>query len=101
MSETPEGKVKRKVKELLVTHGAYWFCPVQTGLGARTLDFLGTHCGRFFAIETKAPGKRMTEQQRAIADRIEKAGGKVFEINGDYTELEEWLRDQPQLCVFS
>ena len=101
MSETPEGKVKRKVKELLVIHGAYWFCAVQTGLGARTLDFLGTHCGRFFAIETKAPGKRMTEQQRAIADRIAKAGGKVFEINGDYTELEEWLRAQPQLCLFS
>ena len=101
MSETPEGKVKRKVKELLSAYGAYWFCPVQTGMGARTLDFLGAHSGRFFAIETKAPGKHMTEQQRAIADRIEKAGGKVFEINGDYTELEEWLRQQPQLCMFS
>ena len=101
MSETPEGKVKRKVKELLNAYGAYFFCPVQMGMGSRTLDFLGGHCGRFFAIETKAPGKRMTEQQRAIADRIEQGGGKVFEINGDYSELEEWLRDQPQLCVFS
>ena len=100
MAETPEGKVKRKVKELLSAHGAYWFCPVQTGMGARTLDFLGTHSGRGFAIETKAPGKHMTEQQRAIADRIEKSGGKVFEINGNYTELEEWLKAQPQLYVF-
>lgn len=97
---TPEAKIKAKTKELLNRYGAYYFMPVQTGMGARTLDFLGTHSGRGFAIETKAPGKRMTEQQRAIADRIEKAGGKVFEINGDYSGLEEWLRDQPQLCVF-
>ena len=98
---TPEGAIKAKVKTILNKYGAYYFMPVQGGYGARTLDFLGCHSGRFFAIETKAPGKRMTEQQRAIADRIAKAGGKVFEINGDYTELEEWLRDQPQLCVFS
>lgn len=101
MSETPEGKVKRKVKELLNAHGAYFFCPVQTGLGARTLDFLGCHSGRFFSIETKAPGKRMTEQQVAIADRMERSGAKVFEISGDFWKLDEWLKSEPQQCCFS
>lgn len=101
MSETPEGKVKRKVKELLVRYDAYFFCPVQMGMGARTLDFLGSHSGRFFAIETKAPGKRMTEQQKAIGDRIARSGGQVFEIDGSLAGLEEWLRDQPQVCVFT
>ena len=43
---TPEGKVKVKVKNLLNAYGAYHFWPVQTGMGARTLDCLGCHNGR-------------------------------------------------------
>ncbi len=98
---TPEGAIKVKVKKLLNEHGAYFFLPVQTGMGARTLDFLGCHSGRFFSIETKASGKHMTEQQISIADRMLRSGARVFEISGDIGELEAWLRAEMQVCVFS
>jgi hypothetical protein len=98
---TPEAKVKVRVKAMLNEHAAYYFMPVQTGLGSRTLDFLGCHSGRFFSIETKAPGKHMTEQQLSIADRMMKSGARVFEISGDLGELEAWLRAEMQVCVFS
>jgi hypothetical protein len=99
---TPEGKVKVKVKNLLNAYGCYHFWPVQTGMGARTLDCLGCHNGRSFAIETKAPGKKLTEQQRAIAQRIEDSRCKVFEIStpDDIVSLEHWLRSIPQISLF-
>lgn len=91
MSETPEAKVKRKVKELLNAEGVYYFMPVQVGYGARTLDFLCCHRGQFFAIETKAPGKKMTEQQCAIAERIERSQGRVFCISSTNQDTSEWV----------
>jgi hypothetical protein len=99
---TPEGKVKAKVKAKLNAHGAYHFWPVQMGMGARTLDCLGGHNGRFFSIETKAPGQKMTEQQGAIAERMEYSRCKVFEISGPagLAELETWLRDAAQWDMF-
>lgn len=99
---TPEGKVKVKVKNLLNAYGCYHFWPVQTGMGARTLDCLGCHNGRFFAIETKAPGKKMTEQQASIAERMEYSRCKVFVISNpdDMSSLEAWLRATPQISLF-
>lgn len=99
---TPEGRVKLKVKAVLNAYGAYHFWAVQTGFGARTLDCLGCHNGQFFAIETKAPGKSMTEQQEAIAERIEYASGPVFVISDivDLEALEDWLRTNLQVCLF-
>ena len=79
---TPEGKVKEAVRSLLATHGAYWHCPVQNGMGAPTLDFVGCHRGRYFAVETKADGKRMTARQKDTAAKVDAAGGVVFEVVG-------------------
>jgi len=87
---TPEGKVKVKVRELLAKHNVYVFSPVQSGYGARTLDLLCCHRGLFFAIECKAPGKKMTEQQCAIAARIEHTLGTVFCISSTDQETQEW-----------
>jgi pyruvate-formate lyase-activating enzyme len=99
---TPEGKVKTRVKNMLNAYGAYHFWPVQTGMGARTLDCLGCHNGRSFAIETKAPGKKMTEQQKAIAERMEYSRCKVFTVSlpEDLLVLEIWLREAPQQDLF-
>lgn len=99
---TPEGKVKVKVKNILNAYGCYHFWPVQTGMGARTLDCLGSHNGRSFAIETKAPGKKLTPQQESIAQRIEDSRCKVFVIASpdDIVTLELWLRATPQLALF-
>lgn len=74
---TPEGKVKADVKKYLKEHGAYFFMPVQSGYGAATLDFLVCLNGRFVAIETKAPGKKLTARQEAVAREIVIAGGRV------------------------
>lgn len=88
---TPEGKVKEKVKRVLKAHDAYYHMPVQNGMGSPTLDFVGCHFGRYFAIETKAPGKKPTPRQELTIDQIRQAGGKVFVIDGDTSDLEEWL----------
>lgn len=95
---TPEGKVKALVKAVLKEHGAYWHCPVQNGMGAPSLDFIGAFNGLFFAAETKAGNKQMTERQQVTAQSMEKAGAKVFLINeGEGLDaLKEWLcQNQP------
>ncbi len=93
---TPEGKVKAKVKRLLKKHEAYYFMPVQTGYGVPTLDFLGCHRGSFFAIETKAPGKKPTKRQEVIIFEMVCASAEVFVIDGSdlsFQSLEDWLQD--------
>lgn len=98
---TPEGRVKKKVKALLGKYPLLWqHWPVQTGFGAPTLDCTGCYCGMFFAIETKAPGEKLTPRQELTKRDMVRAGGEVFVIgeheleNGDYSgmaELERWL----------
>lgn len=88
---TPEGRIKAKVKRLLHKYGAHYFMPVQTGYGRKHLDFICCHVGRYFAIETKAPGKKPTGLQVACIREIESAGGAAFVIDGDTTELEQYL----------
>lgn len=73
---TPEGKVKAEIKAKLVTLGAYVFMPVQTGMGAATLDMLVCINGKFLAVECKRPeGGRTTPRQKFVAKAIEDAGG--------------------------
>lgn len=89
---TPEGKVKKKVSDLLKATPEVWYTmPVPSGFGESTLDYLGCHRGRFFAIETKAPGKKPTLRQMQTMAAIERGGGKTFVIDGDTTELKDWL----------
>lgn len=102
MATTPEGKVKQKLKLLLKLLKAYWHMPVQNGMGSPSLDFhvclpivitpslIGKRVGLYVGIETKAPGKVMTPRQQETAKAIVEAGGKVFLIDGDTQELEEW-----------
>jgi len=99
MASTPEGKVKRAVKQLLNEHSAYHFWPVQMGYGSPCLDCVGCHEGRFFAIETKAPGKSLTKRQQATAYKMRNADAPVFIIDGsdtdDWNHLEAWLACRP------
>ena len=93
---TPEGKVKQSVKKLLASYEAYWHMPVQNGMGAPSLDFVGCHRGKFFAVETKAGNKQMTDRQRLTAKAMEDAGAVVFLINEEtgLPQLESWLSEQ-------
>jgi hypothetical protein len=78
---TPEGRVKNEVKKQLKAIGAYQFWPVQTGMGATTVDCLACVRGRFVAIETKAPGKTPTPLQETTLTKIAEAGGWALVID--------------------
>lgn len=90
---TPEGKVKKCIKDTLKNFGAYYHMPVQNGMGKPTLDFIGCCNGRFFAVEAKAAGKKLTERQKITRDEMHAAGAAVFVIDGpdSLTELLDWL----------
>ena len=79
---TPEGKVKDQLDKALKPFKLYRFMPVQMGYGRKTLDYLLCYHGQFIAIETKAPGKKMTALQRETACQICEAGGTVFLVDG-------------------
>lgn len=102
---TPEGKVKAKVKALLKKYNVYQHWPVQAGYGKPCLDCHGCAYGVYFAVETKAPGKKPTARQQITIEEIGMAGGTVFVIGekqdsqGNYSgmeELEEWLKELSQ-----
>ena len=93
MASTPEGKVKRAVSGLLkATPGVWYTMPVPSGYGESTLDYIGCYLGRYFAIETKAPGKKPTARQKQIIAAMQRAGGKVFVIDNTHDEALEELR---------
>lgn len=93
---TPEGRVKDLVKKLLKAHvpNVYYHMPVQNGMGAPTLDFIGCAYGNYFGVETKAPGAKPTPRQAATMKQILNAGGWAFVVDGplgQYNDLKEWL----------
>ena len=92
MASTPEGKVKNTVSKLLKSvDGLFYTMPVPSGFGESTLDYIGCYRGKYFAVETKAPGKKPTGRQDMIIEKMRKAGGAVFVIDGDTTELRNWI----------
>lgn len=97
---TPEGKVKKSVKDTLQPYldkklvDGFW--PVPYGYGESHLDYVGCANGLFFCIEVKAPGKRPTPRQVLRIQNVAKAKGRAFVIDGtDKThtvqELKTWL----------
>ena len=82
---TPEGKVKARLKARLKTLPSpfYQFWPVQSGMGASTLDMLGCYKGRFVTVETKALGKCLTPRQLFVMDQMERAGALAFVVSCD------------------
>jgi len=93
---TPEGKIKAMVKKVLARYGdeldAFW--PVQNGMGSPALDCIVCYRGHHIEIETKAPGKLPTPRQLITIAKKEKAGAKVFVIDGEQgcAELREYLQ---------
>src|SRR5262245_28113125 len=80
---TPEGYVKREVDKVLALCGkpTWWFKPVQSGYGKRALDYVGCLNGRFFAVETKAPGEKLTQFQRLTCLAMHQSGAAVFIVS--------------------
>lgn len=69
--KTEEGVLKDKVRAYLKARGAWYNMPVPSGYGRPTLDFIGCYKGRFFAVETKAPGKKLTPRQEATIKEMQ------------------------------
>jgi hypothetical protein len=72
---TPEGKVKKEIKAWLDTQDCYYFMPVQSGYGVRTVDILLCWAGHFFAVEVKAPGGKAAAFQERVLRRVRETGG--------------------------
>lgn len=79
---TPEAKVKKKVTEILKTHGAYYFYPVTGGYGTSGVpDIIGCMDGKFFGIECKAGKGKLTALQEKNLQQIKDAGGVSLVVN--------------------
>ena len=89
---TPEGKVKDRVKRMLVEHGAWYFMPVSNGMGRHGIpDVIACLEGVFIAIECKAgKGKTTALQERELAN-ISTAGGIAMVVT-DNPDTQEELR---------
>lgn len=84
MAQTPEAKVKAKIKAILKAHGAYYAMPIGTGLGNSGVpDFLCCVEGRFIAIEAKAGKGKTTALQEKNLREIREQGGDAFVIHED------------------
>ena len=84
MAMTPEGKVKKKVKEYLQSIGAWYYMPVSNGMGrVGCPDILVCYKGLFLAFETKAPGKiaNVTANQQRELDGILRVNGSVHVVD--------------------
>jgi hypothetical protein len=84
MATTPEGKVKKKVKEYLKSIGAWYYMPVSNGMGRSGCpDILVCLDGKFLAFETKAPGKinNVTPNQQREIDEIIRANGVAHVVD--------------------
>lgn len=92
---TPEGKIKRKVVEMLRTHGIWYFFPGNNGFGKSGIpDIIAIANGRFIGIECKAdPTKKPTELQKKCGEEIQEAGGLWFLVRSieDIKEVEQCL----------
>ena len=100
---TPEGKVKKRVKEILTEAGAYYHMSVPTGYGTPTLDFLVCYYGCFIAIEAKVPSEKPTLRQKATIKGIFTAKGKTLVEDGRddcraLRELLSWVKHTYKQC---
>ena len=114
MAMTPEAKVKSDVQRYLHEKGfiragsapkswpdpvqGWYFMPSQNGRGVTGIpDFVGCYKGRFFSVETKAPGKRNNtnaNQDQRIKE-IQRADGVALVVD-DVEQLKEVLEDVVQ-----
>lgn len=85
MAVTPEGKVKRALKNMLASEfpsiWTYW--PVSNGMGAHGIpDLLMCVNGMMIGVEVKSDTGRLTALQHAQIAGIRNAGGNVYIVYG-------------------
>lgn len=95
---TPEGRIKKYIKDVLDAYNVYYFMPVQHGIGAAGVDF---HCvmdwhdvNLAFFIEAKTPDKELTDRQDLfLKTRGKEQNAESFVIDGSASlrDLVKWL----------
>ena len=98
MADTPEKKVKQRVKKILDEMGIYHFSPYQAGMGRAGIpDIIGCYRGLFVAIECKAGKGKTTALQEREINAIRTAKGLAFVINEENVnqlkELLQWTKN--------
>jgi Holliday junction resolvase len=89
---TPEGRVKKKLRDIMDDNNVYYFMPATGGYGRSGVpDIVGCVSGKFFAIECKAPGGRVTALQQREIENIIASGGVAFIYDGSIS-ADEVLR---------
>lgn len=91
MARTPEGRVKKAIRQWLQERDIYYCMPQGTGYGQNGVpDFICCWDGQFLAIEAKAKGKRSTttKLQDLHLELIAQAGGWSIVVD-DVTQLDE------------
>lgn len=95
MANTPEAKVKAKIKAILKEHNVYYAMPIGSGYGNSGVpDFLCCVNGKFLAIEAKAGKGTTTALQEKNLREIRNSGGLALVINEASLadgRLESWL----------
>jgi len=83
---TPEGKVKRRVIEVLKKHEVWYFFPANNGFGKSGIpDIIAIVDGHFVGIEVKSATGKPTELQKICGKQIEEAGGTWLVVSNDVT----------------
>lgn len=94
-ASTPEGRVKRRLTEMLKRLKVWYFFPGNNGFGKSGLpDIIAIIRGRFVGIEVKADKtKHPTVLQWKVGREIKEAGGMWFLVYDDATiaEVEEYI----------
>jgi hypothetical protein len=84
MAQTPEAKVKARVKKILVELGAYHFFPMTGGYGHSGIpDIICCLQGKFIGIECKTDGNKPTALQLSQLQTIRDCGGLALVVNED------------------
>ena len=93
---TPEGKIKRRLTEMLKRNKVWYFFPGNNGFGKSGLpDIIAIIRGRFVGIEVKADRtKQPTALQWKTGREIKDAGGSWFLVYDDdtITQVETYIR---------
>jgi len=90
MAQTPEAKVKAKIKTILKAHGVYYAMPIGTGLGSSGVpDFLCCIGGKFVGIEAKAGKGKTTALQEKNLRQINEGGGIGIVVNETNIDMVE------------
>jgi hypothetical protein len=93
---TPEGRVKKKLVDMLKNEKVWHFFPAANGMGRAGIpDVICIVEGQFVGIECKADAtKKPTALQTRCAMDIKNAGGYWFLVYDDFSiaQVEKWIQ---------